>query len=57
MPWRTWLIDWPARFTDVGFALYRLYLLIVLMLAGPVLLLTVLASVALWYGFGIRWGW
>jgi hypothetical protein len=56
-PVRYWLIDLPASLADVGLAWYRLYLAVVLLIAGPVLLLTVLTTLVLWMGFGIRWGW
>jgi hypothetical protein len=55
--WRYWLIDLPARTTEVAQTWYRLYFTVVLLLAGPGLLLMVLTAVVLWYGFGIRWGW
>lgn len=55
--WRYWLIDLPARATEVGFVWYRVYLLVALVIAGPGLLLMVLLVLILWYAFGIRWGW
>ena len=57
MRWRTFLIDWPARITEVGFVWYRLYLLVLLWAVATVPLATVLMALMLWYGFGIRWGW
>lgn len=47
----------PSRAVDTIAAWYRLYLLIVLIAAGPGLLFTVSLSLGLWIGFGIRWGW
>lgn len=55
--WRYWLIDLPARVTEVASVWYRLYFVVMLVIAGPILLLTVLTTLVLWFGFGIRWGW
>lgn len=55
--WRKWLIDVPAHITDVAGTWYRLYLIVVLLIAGPGLVFMVLLSLGLWFGFGIRWGW
>lgn len=57
MIWRYWLIDLPARITEVAQAWYRLYFTVVLLIAGPGLLLMVLTTLVLWFAFGIRWGW
>jgi hypothetical protein len=54
---RYWLIDLPAQGTDILAKWYRLYMLIVLSIAGPGCLLMVLTTLILWFGFGIRWGW
>ena len=56
-PLRFWLVDGPARITEVGFTWYRLYMLVVLFIAGPGLILMALTVLVLWFGFGIRWGW
>jgi hypothetical protein len=55
--WRYWLVELPAKATEVGYTWYRLYLLVVLMIAGPGLLIMVLSALILWFAFGIRWGW
>ena len=55
--WRAWLVDGPAALTDVLAAFCRLYLFCVLWLTAVIAPLTVLATLALWYVFGIRWGW
>lgn len=57
MSWRYWLIDAPAKITEVASVWYRLYFMVLLWIAAltvPALLLTTLV---LWFGFGIRWGW
>lgn len=54
---RRWLIELPARATEIGFAWYRLYLIAILFVAGPLLMLTVVILLALWFLLGIRWGW
>lgn len=53
---RRWLIDLPARATEIGFAWYRLYLMALLFVAGPILMLTALGTLVLW-SIGIRVGW
>jgi hypothetical protein len=58
--WRYWLIDLPARATEVGYVWYRLLVLSLLWVAaaGAVVgLLSLTVSLALYFGFGIRWGW
>jgi hypothetical protein len=58
--WRYWLIDLPARATEVGYAWYRVFFMALLWaaVAGAVAgLLGVTVSLALYFGFGIRWGW
>lgn len=55
--WRKWLIDVPARITEIGYTWYRMYMLVVLVIAGPCALLMGLGILVLYYGFGIRWGW
>ncbi len=55
--WRYWLVDVPARITDVGFAWYRLWLMLTLWLVAVVSLTTVLTVLVTWFGFGVRWGW
>lgn len=57
MGWRRWVIDVPARITEVGLTWYRMYLMVVLLIAGPGLLLMGSIVLVLWFGFGIRWGW
>lgn len=57
MRWRYWLIDGPARLTEIGAVWYRAYLTLILILVGPGLLLMALLVLGLWWGFGIRWGW
>ncbi len=57
MRWRYWLIEWPAYLTEVGYAWYRFYLMVLLWLAATLPLATVLVAMGLWFGFGIRWGW
>jgi hypothetical protein len=55
--WRHWLIDVPARITDVLLVWYRLYMVVVLSIAAILLPVSVMAMLVLWFGFGIRWGW
>ena len=58
--WRWWLIDGPAKVTDVGLVWYRLIFMLLLWTAaiGAVVgLITVIVSLVLSFGFGIRWGW
>lgn len=55
--WRRYVIDIPARITEVGLTVYRLYMMAVLLIAGPGLLLMVLTVLVLYFGFGVRWGW
>ena len=57
MRWRYWLIDGPEAITDVMLTVARLYLVSVLTITAVLAPLTVLAVLALWYVFGIRWGW
>ena len=57
MRWRHWLIDVPARITDVVLVWYRLYITLVLATAALILPVTVVTMLVLWFGFGIRWGW
>ena len=54
---RYWLIDLPARITEVGFAWYRLYFLVVLWAVALIAPVMALTTLVLWFGFGIRWGW
>ena len=54
---RYWLVELPAYITEVAAAWYRLYFIVVLLVAGPGLLLMASIAVGLWFGFGIRWGW
>jgi hypothetical protein len=57
MAWRRYLIEIPARITEVASVWYRLYWIVVMCLAaliGPALVIAVLV---LYFGFGIRWGW
>lgn len=59
MRWRFWLIDGPAKVTEVGLTWYRLLFMVLLWAAaiGAVIgLLMVTASLVL-DAFGIRWGW
>jgi hypothetical protein len=55
--WRYWLIDLPARATEVGYVWYRVYFLALLWLAALTVPGMVLTILVLWFGFGIRWGW
>lgn len=60
MRWRHWLVDVPAGITEVGFTWYRLLFLVLLWAAAigaTVGLIGVMASLALDFGFGVRWGW
>jgi len=54
---RYWLIDLPARAAEWILAAYRVYMLVLLVVAGPGLVLMVLTTLVLWFAFGIRWGW
>jgi hypothetical protein len=55
--WRYWLVDLPARATEVGYVWYRLYLLILFAIAAIIGPAVVLTSLVQWFVFGIRWGW
>jgi hypothetical protein len=55
--WRFWLVDLPADLTDIGLAWYRLILTLPLVIGATIVPVMVLTSLALWFGFGIRWGW
>lgn len=57
MRWRTALINWPARITEVASVWYRLYLIALLWMAAIIPLGTVIIALTLWFGFGVRWGW
>ena len=57
MSWRTVLIDGPTAVAEVAAAWYRLYviaLLWVVVLTAPTM---ALATLVLWFVFGVRWGW
>lgn len=54
---RYWLVELPARITEIVAVWYRLYMTVIVMAAAVVLPLMVLTMLALWFGFGIRWGW
>lgn len=54
---RYWLIDLPAQITEVASVWFRLYFLAILWVAALSLPVTVLSTLVLWFGFGIRWGW
>lgn len=55
--WRFWLIDLPARLTEIGAAWFRLYSLVILWIVAISTPTVTVAVLVLWYGFGIRWGW
>lgn len=57
MNWQFWLIDGPARLTEILFKWYRLYMLVVLSIAALTLPTMLVIVLGLWFGFGIRWGW
>lgn len=57
MSWRRYVLDGPARVTDWLLFGFRIYLSFILLLFGPLLMLAVFSMLALWWGFGIRWGW
>lgn len=57
MRWRYWFVELPAHLTDVALVWYRLYMTVILLIAGPGLMLCVVTMLVLWFGFGIRWGW
>lgn len=57
MRWRTFLVDWPARVTEVLSTWVRLYFVIVFGVIAVVAPLMVLTTLVLWFAFGIRWGW
>lgn len=57
MPWRYVLIDLPVHITEVGYAWYRFYVMVLLWMAATLPLASVFIGLGLWYGFGIRWGW
>ena len=57
MRWHYWLIDRPARATEIAFLIYRWYFTIVLVVGSLVIWVSLTVSLALWFGFGIRWGW
>ena len=57
MRWRRWLVDAPARITEVGFVWYRAYLLILCTIGALTVPVMVVTMLVLWYVFGIRWGW
>lgn len=60
MRWRYWLIDAPAHLTEVGLVWYRLLFMVLLWCAAAgaaIGLVGVMASLVLYFGFGIRWGW
>jgi len=50
MRWLMQGIDWLWR-------IYRVYMAVLLFVTGPLLMLSVLTMLVLWFGFGIRWGW
>ena len=54
--WRYWLIDLPARLTEVGYTWYRLYLTALLIVAAVVVPFMAVTTLVL-AAFGIRWGW
>lgn len=51
-PWRFWLIDLPARITDLWFGLY--WFILTVMAVGLAVTFTVSMVLA---HFGVRWGW
>jgi hypothetical protein len=55
--WRYWLVELPARITEVGLTWYRLYMFLLYALIAVIAPVTVIAMLVLWFGFGIRWGW
>jgi hypothetical protein len=54
---RYWLIDVPSQITECCYVWYRLYFLLLLLLAAVTVPALVLGMLVLWYGFGIRWSW
>ena len=50
-------LDGVRRVIGWIWAAYNVYMTVVLFIAGPVLVMGVLTMLALWFGFGIRWGW
>lgn len=57
MPWRTVLIDGPARITEIALTWYRLYVMVLLWMAALTAPTMAAATLILWFGFGVRWGW
>ena len=60
MCWRDWLIDAPAIVTEVGLAWYRLLFMVLLWcgaVGAVISILSLMVSLVLYFGFGIRWGW
>lgn len=60
MRWRFWLIDLPAQVTEVGLVWYRALFMVLLWAAAvtaTIGFVGVMASLVLYFGFGIRWGW
>lgn len=57
MHWRYWLIDLPARITSIAFVVYRWYFTVFVVVCSLIIFGSLTASLVLWFGFGIRWGW
>ena len=55
--WRYWLLDAPARITEVLWAWYRLYFVVLIVLAAVIPTTAAITALLLWSVFGIRWGW
>lgn len=57
MRWRALLIDGPAHITEVAIVWYRLYSIALLWIVALTVPAVTLATLILWFGFGVRWGW
>jgi len=51
------VFDTIAKVVGWVWTAYRWYMAVLLFIAGPLMVLMVLTMLALWFGFGIRWGW
>ena len=54
---RYWLVELPATITEVGLVWFRLYFLVLIVIAALTVPVVSLTMLVLWFGFGIRWGW
>ena len=55
--WRYWLMDLPARITEISLVWYRVWFMLTLWIAALAGVVTVSMVLVLWFGFSIRWGW